>query len=80
MYQLPQRSFATSGKLRVRATSWTKTASWWMDCKRLLVESVERFRDERVLERFCEAVGKMREDIELGKDGVSAIYTFFEIP
>lgn len=78
MYQLPQRSFAIRGKLKLRATSWTKIASWWIDCKRLLVESVKLLREERVLERFCEAVGRRREAIEFGKEVVAAIDGFLE--
>jgi len=39
----------------------------------LRVESVERLRDESVVERLWEAVGKRREDVEVGKEVVDVI-------
>ena len=44
-----------------------------IEFKRLEVESVERLREESVLERFRAAVGSMREDVEVGKEVVRSI-------
>ena len=38
-----------------------------------MTESVERFREERVLEKFWEAEGRSSEDTEVGKEGSTAI-------
>ncbi len=38
-----------------------------------MVQSVERFREERVLEKFWEAEGRSREDTGVGKEGSTAI-------
>lgn len=47
--------------------------SWWIDRKRLLVESVDRLRAERVLDRFWDAVGRRRDDVEVGKGGAAIV-------
>lgn len=44
-----------------------------MECKRLVMESVERFRDERVSEKLLEAGGRSREEIDVGKEEPAAI-------
>ncbi len=38
-----------------------------------MAESVERFREERVLEKFWEAEGRNREDTDVGREGSTAI-------
>ena len=38
-----------------------------------MIHKVERFREERVLEKFWEAEGKSKEDIEVGNAGSTAI-------
>ena len=38
-----------------------------------MIHRVERFREERVLEKLWEAEGRSREDIEVGKAGSTAI-------
>lgn len=37
------------------------------------MESVERFREERVLEKFCEAEGRRSDDVEVGRKEVAFI-------
>ena len=44
-----------------------------MECRRLVAERVERFREDRVLEKFWEAEGRSREDTDVGKEGSTAI-------
>ena len=39
-----------------------------MECRRLVVDNVDRFREDRVLERLWEAEGRSREDTEVGND------------
>ena len=39
-----------------------------MECRRLLVHSVDCFREESVLEKLWEAEGRSREDTEVGKE------------
>lgn len=50
MYQLPQRSFATSGRLYAFCTSRTKAASVWMLVRRLWIVRVVRLREVRSCE------------------------------
>ena len=38
-----------------------------------MVESVVRFREERVLEKLWDLVGRRREDTEVGNEGSTAI-------
>lgn len=65
MYQLPHLSLATSGKSYVCATRRTNSASEAMECRRLVMERLERLSWFRVLEMEVEAEGKMREDVVL---------------
>ena len=37
------------------------------------MESVERFREERVLEKLCEAEGRRSDDVEVGRKEVGFI-------
>ena len=37
------------------------------------MESVERFREVRVLEKFCEAEGRRSDDVEVGREEVAFI-------
>ena len=41
------------------------------------MESVERFREERVLEKFCEAEGRRSDDVEVGRKEVAFIVLHF---
>ena len=52
MYQLPQRSFATSGKSYEAATLVTNSLSLVMELRRLVMDKAERLREDRVLEKF----------------------------
>lgn len=49
-----------------------------MECRRLLVERVERFKEERVLEKLCEAEGRSREENKVGNEDSAAIAYIFE--
>lgn len=44
-----------------------------MECRRLVIQSVDRFREERVLEKLWEVEGRIREDTEVGKEDSSVI-------
>jgi hypothetical protein len=70
MYQLPQRSFATKGKLYAEATDVTKVLSEMIEEKRLWIERVERRSDESVPERFgvFERCGKRMSASDKGLD------------
>ena len=67
MYQLPHRSLAISGSPYFEATESTKFESWEIECKRLLVERVDLFKEERVLERLSEADGNTSEENDMGR-------------
>ena len=73
IYQLPQRSFAIRGKPWLEAMSSTKPESWTIEFSLLLVDSVERLSEDSVREGFCEARGRRRDEVEVGRDEASAI-------
>ena len=77
IYQLPQRSFAIRGKPWLEATFWTKPESWTIEFSLLLVESVERLSEDSVREGFCEAIGRRRDEVEVGRDEGFAIKQYF---
>jgi len=72
MYQLPHRSLATSGRPQLELTLWTKTESWWIERSRLVIDRVELLREDNILEKFCEAAGSTRDDVEVG-NGVEPV-------
>ena len=39
-----------------------------MEARRLVIERVERLREERVLEKLCDAIGRWRDEVEVGSD------------
>lgn len=64
MYQLPQRSFATSGRSYAAATLVTNSLSFVMEVRRLVMDSAERLSEDRVLEKLgvFDRWGKMMSD------------------
>lgn len=64
MYQLPQRSFATSGKSYEAATPVMKSLSFVMELSRLVMDNAERLSEDSVLEKFgvFDRCGKMMSD------------------
>jgi hypothetical protein len=68
IYQLPHRSFATSGSCNVSATEQTNSASSEMERKRLVMERVDRLSEARVWLRLPDKTGKMISDVLMGLD------------
>lgn len=52
MYQLPQRSLATSGRSYAVATLVTKALSLVMELRRLVIDNADRLSEDNVLEKF----------------------------
>lgn len=52
MYQLPQRSFATSGRSYASDTLVTNSLSFVIELSRLVMDNAERLSEERVVEKF----------------------------
>ena len=77
IYQLPHRSFAIRGNPWLEATFWTKPESCTIEFSLLLVESVERLSAVSVREGFCEARGRRRDEVEVGRDEGSVIERSF---
>jgi hypothetical protein len=75
MYQLPHRSFATSGNPSYAAlTSCTKCESSTIDASRLIIESRERLMEESTREKLWLADGRTRSERVVG--GADAIIAF----
>ena len=70
MYQLPQRSLATSGRSYAAATLVTKALSLVMELRRLVIDNADLLSEDSVLEKFgvFDKCGKIISDSVRGLD------------
>jgi hypothetical protein len=67
IYQLPQRSFATSGSSYALETDVVKSESDEMELSRFVMDSTERFSECSVDDTERDWVGNMRSDCVRGR-------------